>query len=690
VTGLRRFNSSGVEETSQAVNYRFDTNPFDGAFTQNGQGRVAAIESKAKNGATGAVMTFVGMLSYTSAGSVTKKRLRTTTTATADLEASFTYNNEGVRPSMTYPHSHDASYNALPGRTFNYSFDAMKRLTGMTEVGTGQAWVSGVSYNAAGQWTQMTTPAGVETRQYNVLGQMTRMTIPGVIDFEYTFSRTSNNGRITKMKDWVSGEEVNYAYDSLNRLISAVTTGPEYGLSFTYDGFGNKTGQALTKGSAPVMSVAVDPGTNRVVGVNYDANGNQNGTAGWNYDVANRLVAYNTAEYYGYVASNRRVWKRKSGGVEEVYFYDVTGQRIGTYELQYPGGVLRMVKRSEEFYFAGKLVRSGDQAIALDRLASVWYRRHVGTGAVERHDFYPYGEEKPGATAHERDKFATYHRDGTGLDYADQRYFNSQWGRFATPDPYDGSCHHRGQGTQSLYSYASSDPAKNLDRHGLFSQSAPAEDLPANDCSSGLPIGGGSGGGAAPSGNPPEESHNFRKVTKDEREEEEDRLKDLLKAASKAGESDEQEGKAYPKYLKVVGDYNTCWGKVVQRNVSYLLMGSDGAPMNSGVVTENLFPIDYDTPIITRPSVNSSSGQPNGTFNDEISVQLGSPREYLQTFTARGGNLSLVGFVDVPVFVWNDMRNSTWQGQWSILNVHKTREFVEINRSYGPPSRKCN
>ena len=34
------------------------------------------------------------------------------------------------------------------------------------------------------------------------------------------------------MKNWMSGEEVNYTYDALNRLATASTTGPEWGLSF--------------------------------------------------------------------------------------------------------------------------------------------------------------------------------------------------------------------------------------------------------------------------------------------------------------------------------------------------------------------------------------------------------------------------------------------------------------------------
>jgi RHS repeat-associated protein len=199
-----------------------------------------------------------------------------------------------------------------------------------------------------------------------------------------------------------------------------------------------------------VHSFAVDGSTNRIIGVNYDANGNQNGTAGWAYDVMNRLKAYNTSEYYGYLPSNKRVWHRTSSYVEKVYYYDITGQRIGEYQVNYNNGSLKLIKLKENYYFAGKLIRSGDEAVAMDRLASVRWRKNLTTQVVTTFDYYPYGEEKPSATANERDKFATYMRDATGLDYADQRYFNSTWGRFVSVDPF--------VSIENPYPYANADP----------------------------------------------------------------------------------------------------------------------------------------------------------------------------------------------------------------------------------------
>jgi hypothetical protein len=34
-----------------------------------------------------------------------------------------------------------------------------------------------------------------------------------VLDLEYKYSATQDNGQITAMKDWTSGEELNYAHD---------------------------------------------------------------------------------------------------------------------------------------------------------------------------------------------------------------------------------------------------------------------------------------------------------------------------------------------------------------------------------------------------------------------------------------------------------------------------------------------
>jgi YD repeat-containing protein len=168
----------------------------------------------------------------------------TVTAVPVDLDASYAWDNEGRMTSLTGPS------NATPE---TYSYDAMGRLS-----------TGGATYGPAGE---LLTFNGVN-RTYNVLGQLTRMTKSGVMDMEYRYTAGQNNGRISQSKDWVTGEEVTYQYDALNRLSSAQTTDSAWGNAYSYDGWGNLTGKSVTKGSAPSLGVSYDPALNMQVGSN--------------------------------------------------------------------------------------------------------------------------------------------------------------------------------------------------------------------------------------------------------------------------------------------------------------------------------------------------------------------------------------------------------------------------------------
>jgi len=78
----------------------------------------------------------------------------------------------------------------------------------------------------------------------------------------------------------------------------------------------------------------------------------------------------------------------------------------------------------------------------------------------------PFGDEIT-STSNDREKFATYTRDSyTGLDYADQRYYASTYGRFNTPDPYAGSAKPNSPGSWNRYSYTLGDPINGNDPTG--------------------------------------------------------------------------------------------------------------------------------------------------------------------------------------------------------------------------------
>ena len=94
-----------------------------------------------------------------------------------------------------------------------------------------------------------------------------------LLNLTYNYGTSPNNdGQISKITDNVDNRRtVSYTYDNLARLSSAQSVGdasyPQWGLSFGYDRYGNRTSQAVTAGTGPSNSVAVSATTNRITTV---------------------------------------------------------------------------------------------------------------------------------------------------------------------------------------------------------------------------------------------------------------------------------------------------------------------------------------------------------------------------------------------------------------------------------------
>jgi RHS repeat-associated protein len=298
----------------------------------------------------------------------------------------------------------------------------------------------------------------------------------------FNYPATGNNGKLTSQYDALSGETVAYAYDSLNRLAGA--TGSGWGQSYNYDGFGNLTDQNVTSGTAPALHVTYDPATNRRTGECADANGNvgaavwPNCTSGYIFDVENRIIRQSPVWLgnmptvaYSYKPGNKRILKGTNftydsqtsltlPANEELTFWSITGQKLVAYNVtQYqPGGPntlpqLVAASTGSNYYFGGKLVKNTGGYVTPDRLGSIG-------------KYFPYGQERPSATADGKEKFATYFRDSeTGLDYAENRYHQVGMGRFMTPDaaPSAGAAD---PASWNRYSYTEGDPVNFNDPGG--------------------------------------------------------------------------------------------------------------------------------------------------------------------------------------------------------------------------------
>ena len=237
------------------------------------------------------------------------------------------------------------------------------------------------------------------------------------------------------------------------------------GTSYGYDGFGNLWSKTTTKGSAPGLSVTYDRTTNRQYGVSYDANGDPatvNGAAA-TWDVENRLGGWT------YDPWNRRVLQTWTDGEFQMYgfnLYTSEGQLAVTVNCQQylvcsSGG-------GPYAYIAGKRVTtawslSGMTAVT-DRLGSVRVNMESGYQPVT---YYPYGEANANPLPDGSFEFGTYLRDGTGLDYANQRYYSSTTGSFWTPDPLGASAADpTDPNSWNMYAYAGGDPINFNDPDG--------------------------------------------------------------------------------------------------------------------------------------------------------------------------------------------------------------------------------
>src|SRR5260370_6059243 len=115
---------------------------------------------------------------------------------------------------------------------------------------------------------------------------------------------------------------------------------------------------------------------------------------------------------------------------------------MGTYRIDLATNWMSTLA-SSDIYFGSRRIST------MDRLGSVG-------------KFYPYGEGKGGTNPADTWSFATYWRDSSSnLDYADQRYYSNQFGRFMTPDPYKagtGSGNPMDPQSWNRYTYTRNDP----------------------------------------------------------------------------------------------------------------------------------------------------------------------------------------------------------------------------------------
>jgi len=235
---------------------------------------------------------------------------------------------------------------------------------------------------------------------------------------------------------------------------------------------GTGTAQSTT------MDTVASLTTNQLSGYSYDLNGNQTSTGYYAYDAENRLAQANAgALQYSYDSQNKRIWLANftnqnntwvfTNNGDTVSIFGIDGKLMGSYSPQpvfnnsQTPTTIPFYGSTQRVYFGKRLVQSlnlgSPQNLVQDRLESAG-------------KYYPFGEQRVAPPPTDYASFATYTRDSvTGLDYADQRYYANQFGRFMMPDPSMDNVDFSDPGSWNAYTYANGDPANLTDPTGLTS-----------------------------------------------------------------------------------------------------------------------------------------------------------------------------------------------------------------------------
>ena len=327
--------------------------------------------------------------------------------------------------SNLYTFSHDAmarrvSVDRSPiGITTTYSYDAASRLTGLAH-GSTPAIAFDYAYDAAGNRTSISGPAGTFGYEYDDLKRLVRVTAGLDVVEQYTYDAVGNvlQSHLTATA----------TYDAGNELLS------DSRFDYTYDQKGN----LLTK-------------TERQSGA----------TTAYSYDSMGQLVRIDlpdgTVASYAYDGLGRRISKSAHGTTTQ-YVYDgldiLAEYEDGAQVATYTHG-----PRLDEVL----AVRRGGSTFHLLTDASLSVVEVVdGSGVVASYDYDSFGR----LLAETGSRVAPFGFQGreydgeSGLYFYRARYYDPASGRFLTPDPL------RFRGVDNVYRFEDDNPVNRLDPLG--------------------------------------------------------------------------------------------------------------------------------------------------------------------------------------------------------------------------------
>jgi RHS repeat-associated protein len=264
----------------------------------------------------------------------------------------------------------------------------------------------------------------------------------------------------------------------------------------------------------PVLAIHIQELRNRVVAnwntqipvpvdghanLSYDTTTNRITTAGFAYDAAGNqtraLISSGVSQRFQYDAANRLIKVKADDNVTVLatYTYGDTNERLiaeeggirtyyacgGTAEYTESGSSVNPVWSKTYIYLGARLLSTLTPNGSGGEFVQYHHPDRLGTRLVSNAQDATYFEqvslpfgtalsaESTGSTIR---RFTSYDRSSiTGLDYAENRYYDSRQGRFTQVDPIGmGAISLGSPQTLNLYAYCGNDPINHIDPSGLF------------------------------------------------------------------------------------------------------------------------------------------------------------------------------------------------------------------------------
>jgi RHS repeat-associated protein/uncharacterized repeat protein (TIGR01451 family) len=406
---------------------------------------------------------------------------------TVDLE----HDDRDFLTRITYPDGrflafeHDASGRRTQrtdetGFSLSYEYDAAGRLARLRDAAGRQ--IIAYSYDAAGRLAREDRGNGTwTTYDYDGAGQLLHLVHhapDGTVQshFDYTYDAQGNRTSMT-----TPAGKASYGYDALGQLVGVTYPGGGAD-TYEYDAVGNRV--TVSRGGVTEAYSTNDLNQYTKAGaatLGYDQDGNltsrtdATGTTTYEYDVENRLVRVRTPAAglweYTYDALGNRVQVSHGGQVTR-YRHDPIG--LVDVMAEYDGGGNLVARYVDGLGLVARIDATGNAAFyGFDPLGSTRQITDASGALIDTYDNDPWGvplaaNEKLPNPFQYVGRFGVM-KDQNGLLFMRIRYYNPDIGAFGSSDPIGYS----GEDT-NLYRYAQGAPTTYFDPSGLASDEAPS------------------------------------------------------------------------------------------------------------------------------------------------------------------------------------------------------------------------